>query len=60
MVTEGALMITHLLDPIPTEAHVFWSIWAHKPLYVATPPNGTIWVVEGSKIRLVERKPAEG
>lgn len=56
----AALMITHLLDPIPTEAHVFWSIWAQKPLYVATPPNGTLWVVEGSKIKLVERKPAEG
>ncbi|MBX3691571.1 hypothetical protein [Dokdonella sp.] len=56
----AGLMITHLLDPIPTEAHVFWSIWAKKPLYVATPPNGTIWVVEGNKIRLVERKAAEG
>jgi hypothetical protein len=54
------LMITHLLDPIPTEAHVFWSLWARKPMYVATSPNGTIWVVEGSKIRLVERKAAGG
>ena len=54
------LMITHLLDPIPTETHVFWSLWAKKPMYVATPPNGTIWVVEGNKIRLVERKAAEG
>jgi hypothetical protein len=54
-----ALMITHLLDPIPTEAHVFWSIWAKKPLYVATPPNGIIWVVDGNKITLIERKPAK-
>lgn len=56
----AALMITQLLDPIPTEAHVFWSLWAKKPIYVATPPNGTVWVVEGNKIRLVERKAAEG
>ena len=49
-------MITHLLDPIPTEAHVFWSLWARKPMYVATPPNGTIWVVDDGKIKLVERK----
>ncbi len=54
------LMITHLLDPIPTEAHVFWSLWAKKPMYIATPPNGTVWVVEGNKIRLIERKGAEG
>jgi hypothetical protein len=54
------LMITHLLDPIPTEAHVFWSLWAKKPMYVATPPNGTVWAVEGNKIKLVERKAAEG
>lgn len=51
-----ALMITHLLDPVPTEAHVFWSLWAGKPIYVATPPMGTIWAVQGDKIRLVARK----
>ena len=54
-----ALVVSHLLDPIPTEAHVFWSTWAKKPLYIATPPNGTIWAVEGGKIRLIERKAAE-
>jgi len=54
------LMITHLLDPIPTEAHVFWSLWAKKPIYVVTAPNGTIWLVDGNKIKLVERKPVEG
>jgi hypothetical protein len=53
------LMMTHLLDPVPTEAHVFWSIRAKKPMYVATPPNGTVWIVEGNKIRLVERKAAK-
>lgn len=55
-----ALMVSHLLDPIPTEAHVFWSTWAKKPLYISTPPNGTVWAVEGGEIRLVKRKAAEG
>jgi hypothetical protein len=50
------LMITHLLDPVPTEIHVFWSISTHQPIYVGTPPNGTVWAVEGGKIKLVERK----
>ena len=54
------LMITHLLDPIPTEAHVFWSLWAKKPMYVGTPPNGTVWAIEGNEIKLVERGAAEG
>lgn len=55
-----ALVMTHLLDPVPTEVHVFWSIWANKPFYISTLPNGTIWVVEGNKVRLVERKTEEG
>jgi hypothetical protein len=50
-----ALAISHLLDPIPTEVHVFWSLWANKPLYVSTPPNATVWAIEGGKIRLVQR-----
>nr|WP_295767990.1 hypothetical protein [Rhodoferax sp.] len=50
------LFITHLLDPVPTEAHVFWSLRAKKPLLVATPPYGTLWAVEGNSIRLTERK----
>jgi hypothetical protein len=50
------LMITHLLHSVPTDVHVFWSIWAKKPLYVATPPHGTVWSIDGQKIRLVERR----
>lgn len=51
-----SLMVTHLLDSVPTDVHVFWSIRAQKPIYVATPPHGTVWSVEGAKIRLVERR----
>lgn len=50
------LMVTHLLDPTPTDVHVFWSIWAGKPIYVATPPHGTLWSVDGPEIRLVKRR----
>ncbi|HSX60314.1 MAG TPA: hypothetical protein VLF18_08955 [Tahibacter sp.] len=53
-----ALMVTHLLDPVPTEVHVFWSLWARKPIYISTPPGGTLWSIDGDKIRLVERKAA--
>jgi hypothetical protein len=46
------LMITHLLDPTPTEVHVFWSLWAHKDMYVST--EGATWAIHDGRIRLVE------
>lgn len=52
----GALMITHLLDPVPTEAHVHWSLWADTPMFVMTPPDGVIWAIEHGAIRKVDRK----
>ena len=30
------MMITHILDPVPTEAHVHCSLWADTPMYVST------------------------
>jgi hypothetical protein len=50
-----ALSLTHLLDPQPTELHVFWSLRLRKPLMVSTPPAGSLWAVSGQGIRLVER-----
>lgn len=50
------LMITHLMDPVPTDAHVFWSLWAGKALYVGTTPSGSFWAIENGQIRLVQRK----
>lgn len=50
-----ALAITHLLDPVPTEVHVFWSMWAEKAIYLTTPPHGSMWSVQGPKISLVKR-----
>lgn len=50
------LMVTHLMDPVPTEVHVFWNLWANKVLYVGTSQGGALWVLEGGRIRLVQRR----
>lgn len=49
---DGAagLMITHLLDPTPTEIHVWLSAWARLPVYVATSKDD-VWVVTPSAIK---------
>lgn len=46
----GIAGVTHLLDPYPTEIHVFLSLWMGKPLYVMTGPE-TVWIVDKGKIR---------
>lgn len=48
------MFISHLLDPIPTEIHVFMSIWIGMPVFVGT-PDRRVWSVEGGNIRLVQR-----
>jgi hypothetical protein len=50
----AAFAITHLLDPTPTEIHVFTSLASHMPIYVMTSPQDRIWAVEGNRIRSVE------
>jgi hypothetical protein len=49
----AAGVVTHLLDPVPTEIHVFSSLAARLPLFVSTTQNGRLWAVEGYRIRLV-------
>lgn len=53
-----ALVLTHLLDPVPTEIHVFTMFAASLPLYVSTTQNERLWAVEAVKgqarIRLVD------
>lgn len=44
--------ITHLLDPTPTEIHVFLSLWMHNPVIVGTSDN-RIWLVDGTQVSLV-------
>ena len=32
------LVATHLLDPVPTEIHVFWNVWTGIPLDIMHAP----------------------
>jgi hypothetical protein len=48
----AALAVTHLLEPIPTEIHVFLAIWIGLPVYVAA--GERLWEVTGRTIRLVD------
>lgn len=45
-----ALVISHILSPTPTEIHVFSSLAAQLPLFVATTQNKLLWPVRGVKI----------
>ena len=52
--TPAAAVITHLLDPTPTEIHVFLSLSMAKPVYVMTGEPRRIWAVDGAAIALAE------
>ena len=56
----AALMVTHLLDPVPTELHVFSSLAARLPIYVSTQSGkrNRLWETAGSRIHLVSDKPS--
>ena len=45
-----AMFVTHLLDPVPTEVHVFNSLTLRTPIMVGTLPSKMIWTVTGDKI----------
>jgi hypothetical protein len=53
-----ALVFTHLLDPVPTEIHVFTVFSIEIPLFVQTTQNERLWAVEikngRARIRNVE------
>ena len=53
------LMASHLLDPVPTEIHVFWNLWSGIPLDILTPPYGTVWSISKGHISLVQRRGAK-
>jgi hypothetical protein len=42
--------VTHLLDPMPTEMHVFLSQLMGRPILVATGEPSRIWLVTGERI----------
>lgn len=60
----AGMMITHLLDPVPTEIHVFISLNSDVPLYVGTIENRYLWKVEHGRISLIsdgkKRNPGTG
>ncbi len=50
------LVASHLLDPVPTEIHVFWNLWAGIPLDILTTSNGAVWNISKGHISLVQRR----
>ncbi len=53
--STAALMISHLMDPTPTEIHVFLNLLSGKPMYVLTTDNSYMWSVENGKISFSSR-----
>jgi hypothetical protein len=51
----GTLYVTHLLDPHPTEIHVYLSLWSGSPIFVGTSKD-VVWSVNGTRIEKVEMK----
>lgn len=47
------LVVTHLLDPLPTEIHVFLSLWMNRPLVVGTGSPERQWTVSRGRIGLI-------
>lgn len=51
-----AFNVSHLNDPLPTEIHVFLSIWMQIPIAVLISETKEIWIVAGSRISRYEQK----
>ena len=51
------LAVTHLMDPLPTEIHVFLSILAGRPLVVVADDPQRLFQVTGEGIAEVPREP---
>lgn len=52
------MSVTHLLDPAPTEIHVYLSLWIGVPVIVSTGDPARIWRVDGERISLARDQPA--
>ena len=48
-------LVSHMLDPTPTEIHVFMSLWMGKPVAVVASPE-KVWGVTGDRIELIQMK----
>ena len=51
----AAMVVSHLLDPVPTEIHVFTALTAGLPVYVAV-EGDRLYEVTGERVRLVRQK----
>jgi hypothetical protein len=47
------MVVSHLLDPTPTEIHVFTSLSAKLPVFVATAARS--WAVDGASVTVLAR-----
>ncbi len=54
-----ANVVSHLMDAIPTEVHVFWQRWSGKPMWVTIPSNGSSWSIAEGKIMPEKGEPAK-
>lgn len=52
-------MVCHLLDPTPTEIHVFSALTGKVKVIVATIVNQRIWYVTGRQILLIMEPPGK-
>ncbi len=48
--TNAVYVVSHLNDPLPTEIHVFLSIWMQAPIVVAIGETKKSWIVQGTEI----------
>lgn len=51
--TPAGMVVSHLLDPVPTEIHVFTAITSRLPVYVMIVRTGRLYEVTGAQITLV-------
>jgi hypothetical protein len=59
---EAALFVTHMLDPLPTEAHVLLNLTIGTVVVVMTAPNRSAWSIENGRIAFLkkfEEKPGD-
>lgn len=52
---DATMFVTHLLDPQPTEMHVYLSLWSGNPVFVGTAKD-VVWSVNGTRIEKVDMK----
>ena len=49
------MVVSHLLDPTPTEIHAWLALWSGMPVYVAVAKPEQLWEVNGKGMRKVAK-----